>query len=458
MKKNVIILSLLISIFSLGVHTSGNAANLNHKGTGQVLIYPYYTVNNNLNTLLSVVNTTSDVKALKVRFLESDNGQAVLSFNLYLGPFDVWTSAVFIDSDTVNSNTGADLTSSDTSCTPFLADPQPLLPFAFTLDPGSDNEEREREGHVLIAEMGVVSDPVLGPAATAVFGVQNNCAALQDAWLVGNQWDTDPNQGISAATGGLIGQGMIIDVAEGTAISYQAEAIDNFYADGGFNQTGPGDIEPLWASAEPRSVIVDSGEAIVSNWSNGEDAISALFMHNTVLNEYTIASGIEAQTEWVLTFPTKSMYVNDSEARAPFNTVFAGPEGACELINPAFTFFNRESESPDLGAVDIPVQPLLCWETNVLNFNTADSGPYSIFGSNNDLNYQAPYESGWFKLDFSRAGSITDTDNRYTYTGYPVTGFSVQKYTNANAQPGLLAQYATLFNHTYTRSVFLNAE
>ncbi len=33
------------------------------------------------------------------------------------------------------------------------------------------------------------------------------------------------------------------------------------------------------------------------------------------------------------------------------------------------------------------------------------------------------------------------------YKGMPVTGFSVQQYTNAGAAEGLLAQYGALFKH-----------
>src|SRR3954466_1075360 len=65
-------------------------------GTGQVLIYPYYTVQsaggNAFNTYLSVSNTTTRAKVVKVRFREGRNARAVLDFNLFLSPNDVWTA------------------------------------------------------------------------------------------------------------------------------------------------------------------------------------------------------------------------------------------------------------------------------------------------------------------------------------------------------------------------------
>ena len=78
-----------------GFANPASAVNLNPNGIGQVLIYPYYTVNHQQQTLLSAVNTTSIGKAVKVRFLEGYNSREVLDFNLYLSKYDVWTAAVF---------------------------------------------------------------------------------------------------------------------------------------------------------------------------------------------------------------------------------------------------------------------------------------------------------------------------------------------------------------------------
>ncbi len=45
-----------------GIVGSAQAVNINPDGLGQVLIYPYYTVNAGNQTVLSVINTTSDAK------------------------------------------------------------------------------------------------------------------------------------------------------------------------------------------------------------------------------------------------------------------------------------------------------------------------------------------------------------------------------------------------------------
>src|SRR6266480_3138678 len=107
----------LAGVGALGVTATANAVAINPNGLGQVLIYPYYTVNadaagNAYNSLLSVVNTTSSAKAVKVRFLEGKNSREVLDFNLFLSKYDVWTAAIV-----PSASGGAKVISFDKSCT-----------------------------------------------------------------------------------------------------------------------------------------------------------------------------------------------------------------------------------------------------------------------------------------------------------------------------------------------------
>jgi hypothetical protein len=77
-----------------GLAGTAQAVNLNPDGLGQILIYPYYTTNDGNQTILSVVNTTDQAKAVKVRFREGYNSREVLDFNLYLSKYDVWVAAI----------------------------------------------------------------------------------------------------------------------------------------------------------------------------------------------------------------------------------------------------------------------------------------------------------------------------------------------------------------------------
>src|SRR4029077_6522816 len=114
----------LAGVSALGVTEAAQAVNVNPNGLGQVLLYPYYTVRtdnsgNPYNSLLSVVNSTNSVKAVKVRFVEGKNSAEVLDFNLFLSPFDVWTAAIipFGPAVTGSPAPGAGITTADRSCT-----------------------------------------------------------------------------------------------------------------------------------------------------------------------------------------------------------------------------------------------------------------------------------------------------------------------------------------------------
>ena len=77
-----------------GIAGTAQAVNMNPDGLGSVLIYPYYTSNGGNQTIMSVVNTTENAKAVKVRFLEGYNSREVLDFNMYMSAYDVWVAGI----------------------------------------------------------------------------------------------------------------------------------------------------------------------------------------------------------------------------------------------------------------------------------------------------------------------------------------------------------------------------
>ena len=406
------------------------AVSVDASGFGEVLIYPYYTVNKNLNTLLSVVNTTAEVKALKVKFLEGDNAQEVLNFNLYMSPYDVWTAALVATEDSVN------LLTQDNSCTPFLQHPQAFTAEYFLPDAGVDDMQRTREGHFEILEMATVTDPQLGPAATMVFGMPTNCGALEAAWGVSGQWTMDSANGVSAATGGLTGTAIVVDVIEGTAISYKAEALKGFYATDGFLHTAPQERTPSLAAAEPVSTILYDDEIIVSEWDTGMDAVTALFMYETLFNEYVLEPDINAHTEFILTLPTKRHYTNpNTGSKAPFSKLFINPQGACEQIV-THDFFDRESGELEVSACEanfFPTFPVcfeLCWSTNVVQLYNSSAGqfqqfPSPLLGSSNVWHLNtAPFSAGWVLMAPHRQEAVLeDANQKYRYQGLPIIRF-----------------------------------
>lgn len=501
MKRNNLTTAVLAGITGLaGIASVSNAVNLNSDGVGQVLIYPYYTVNNGLNTLISVVNTTDRVKAIKVRFLEGKNSREVLDFNLYMSPFDVWTAALVPTVSVAATTAGvvgvgaafgdqdsAKIVTSDTSCTVPAISGQQFLPFAFSgafSDGIVQNMSRATEGHFEMIEMGeVIGDAAID--ATHVSGVPFDCSALVGRWTppIGT-WVVDPSDDIvdPDGSGGLFGSATLVDVAEGFAVGYNADAFQAY--SNAQQHANPGDLFPnIGTGSSSQSIIFNNGVAVTTDWlTSSVEAVSASYMHSNVYGEYALDDSINARTEWVVTFPTKSFYVDNLVSIAPvpvapFTTEIvldpASPLygiGACEQYL-VVGLYDREEMSPtDPPGTVIPspvppgidpTTPVFCWEANVLEFNkdVATVGDSAILGSDNTTHLPTPYSNGWVNLAFNQStsngisvpGSVVQT-----YAGLPVTGFAVQKYTNANAAPGLLAQYGALFPHRGLKSITSN--
>ena len=176
-----------------GIAGTAQAVNMNPDGLGQVLVYPYYTANEGNLTVLSVVNTTDNAKAIKVRFLEGFNSREVLDFNLYMSEWDVWVAAIEhteVSNPVEDFYTDTALHISDTSCTvPYLYETvggvQPFLKLAYTgdfNDGGPEDDGRSAEGHIEMIEMGTLT----GVAADAVRhgddDMPANCDLLTDYW------------------------------------------------------------------------------------------------------------------------------------------------------------------------------------------------------------------------------------------------------------------------------------
>jgi hypothetical protein len=365
-----------------GLAGTAQAVNLNPDGLGQVLIYPYYTANDGNNTLLSVVNTTDNAKAVKVRFLEGFNSREVLDFNLYLSHHDVWTAAItkadaLVQPTAAAYETDTFLIINDDSCTvPYLyedravempdgsmAGVQPFLNLAFTgnfTDGGPTSDARVQEGHFEMIEMGTI-EPGSDTEKDITHALNKegewkpgDCDQLVDNWTnfatgTDGIWyneslqndgstnsptfkpedclddDDDPvenQKGCGQATtdtlrnsGGLFGGAAIVNPAAGAMYSYDAKAIQGFDSTGDGIHYIPGTIRPSLNSGNESVAWVFFGvpqnTAVDLQYSFGVDAVSAVFMHEYTMNEYTTADiPAEAATEWVVTFPTKNFYVD----------------------------------------------------------------------------------------------------------------------------------------------------
>jgi hypothetical protein len=474
--KNSIIYAmvLIISFQAQAVYLSDNQA-------GQVLLFPYYTVNAGYNTLINLVNTTDQAKALRVRFKEAANGRTVYALNLYLGANDVWTAALFKGSEDQDFLTG--LISNDVSCSlPSLSSGVVFFNkdkiggnFA---DPYGNDTKRLHEGFIEVIEMGVLTgDSALAGRIDQQTGVAN-CQILADAWdasSANSYWLTDADTDMLPPTGGIMGNVILIDVQDGLSVSAASVAINDFS-----NKILHADVDsesPNLTDSNSTSTIFDNGSVTQLNWENGIQALSSILTVDRISNEYALDVVIDARTEWLINFPTKSfftdpLFIGNEDPRPPFTTSMfhnrLNGEG-CEPYVVA-ELYDREENIPVKPPGTIipgtsppppePEVPTLCFSSNDLSINKDANNPnfpVGIFASNfpsattnaagNFVVRQVvtPFENGWLTIGFQQ--SITTIDQMFSLTGLPVIGFAVQRYTNSSAQPGILAQYAGMFEH-----------
>jgi hypothetical protein len=466
----------LAGVGALGATTAAEAVNVNPNGLGQVLIYPYYTVQTDksgaYNSLLTVVNTTNSVKAVKVRFLEGKNSREVIDFNLFLSAFDVWTAAVIPSPATA----GGRVVTFDHSCTlPPLSTSQggagfvDFVNFAYTGsadDKGGTGLDRTKEGYVEIIEMGTyTSTSTVSISATHVAGTPP-CKPLNDT-LAKNE--------ISSNAGGLFGGMTLINVNDGTDYTADAVALDNYAGGGFFFYTAAGVTTPdLTLASPPRSQVLANNRVYTSLWATGPDPVSAVLMHDQVMNVFVLDSGTKSGTDWVVTFPTKRFYINTGTGNAPklFQRNFNDGAGSCDDV--LLSIFDREEfRVTTVSFSPPPPNPVnaLCWEANVVTFNNSN-----VLASTNIANIPTGFQNGWLDIGFfpptitgtvhrlinvantsiTTIGGATTLLNTVTYSGLPVVGFEVESYSNGTLTVGgvnVFSSFGGNFVHKTTTSI-----
>lgn len=444
---------------------AAQAVHVNPDGTGQVLVFPFYTVEGGRDTYINMANTTDDYKAVKVRILESMNSVEVLDFNLYLSPHDHWSAVI-----TRHDGGGASLQSFDNSCTvPQGVSNHAVVPFRdFEYQGDSVNGiDRTREGYVEMIEMGTITNATIQAAILhGSNGVPSNCNLPDEYWAAGGAWNEitgDPSFGISSLTGGLYGYGILIDVTEGTDASYDAVAIDDWINTNLQDvHTAPGSLFPsITSQADDEYAVFDAGGVVQGTALSGADAVTAILMQSTISNDYVLDDGIGAGTDWVVTFPTKREYVNGIGAPInPFTDAWDSETStACETF--AIEYWNREEGVPidppnpnDFSPLPPPGEiPTFsfCHEANVLTFNESNVLDASTrTGVNLDL--EEGFNNGWARIDFEGEGRFLGTFN-HVFFGLPAVGFAVQRYIDEDLEDGIKGSYAGTDLHKGDRDI-----
>jgi hypothetical protein len=470
-----------------------SAVRVNSDGHGQALIYPYYTARslesgNAYVTALSVTNIRDKPKAIKVRILEGKAGAEVFSLNLYLDAHDTWTAGILA------AGQGAGLFTKDLTCSSpkISADPASPTRFSNTAYVGDllgDSLDRTYEGYFEMLEMGVI-DPQSQFGAAVTHVADRSAPNASKPSCVGlPATDTVP-AGLAKPSGGLLGGLSYLNVTEGTDFSVDATALSEWSDKVQWSPAG--NAHPNLADASPAvSLVIDARDdrdvAYITRWSKGRDAVSALFMADLVVNDYTTEPGLKAATDWVLAMPTKRFYINATGIDQPFRDNIRAPNIVCESLvhgcgSSRDYVHDRESQfilEADLG-VCTPALWLVCGTVAILTW-----ARYSRTGDIDNLQHlfpspqssvlatEFPFENGWGKLFLfgdlvnrldSAAGSTTIIDFRdgtvregvkVTYFGRPVIGFAGLSFTNGllPVGSGVLSNYGGQFNHKVVRRI-----
>ena len=481
MQMQIKTLKIAIAAASLATVCDVSAMTLSGRGLGQILVFPYYTVNAGQNTLLTLVNSTSDTKALKVRFREAYDGRSVASFNVYLSPYDVWTGTVFVDDSIVAIGTR------DNSCTApgfettATAANIPALAFstasftAANTDGGPTDVSRLYEGNFEIFEMGVIANDgnIFNTDIRHVNGLPPGCNDIAAAWNSGGAWATDPTKSMLPPTGGLFGASGVVNVGEGTYFEILPGVIDGFSTteQNSAPAANAPDFDTASAGTDGKvAASVDIGGAFVTaHFSNAVDAVSALFMQTQSINEFVTEAGT-AETDWVATFPTKRFYVDpaintSSNVPVPFDSLFQivapGYDGesvpsAGSCVPVGYTSFDREESTVTAASCGFDFcgpyyeTRTFCHETSVLPLTA--SGSALKTNLQEILNGRQFFAAGHalFDLGSNSQNHSLVSDDGYAFTGLPVIGFVAENFTDNNVTPGVLANYSAAIPHRST--------
>lgn len=482
-------IALATLVGATAAHAAGGAVApvVNPDGLGGALLYPIYTVENDNSTLVSVVNTTEKYKAVKVRFVEAKNSAEVLDFHLYMSPKDVWSGTI------VPTTAGAKLISNDRSCIAGVTAKDGKFPAAglnfstaqivqdekvIAEDKRSTAEElaaRVRVGHFEVIEMADINeaDAVGAKLAAAIDhntldangGIPTDCKVVDSLWSDVNGWNkggltddrtianTVPAASVLGAgtplvkpTGGLYGTGAVVNVTGGWSASYDAVALvsngETFYYED-VQHVRPGSIYPhlgtevAGGKTVPQDTIFDA-------------LIGALSMAS-IYNDYFIDPAYGAETDLVVTFPTKRFHTFDAvdldgstnhyihgNAPAPFDKVWDDEKKVAPVVFTA-TFYGKDEQVQNFDAEDLWVSPRpleqdkfeLNYETNVISLNGSNS-----FGTVGGVSLEidgVEFNEGW--MEITRAA------------GVPAIGFANIVTKNGVEADGALRNFAQTFKH-----------
>lgn len=171
-------LAAAVTAASIGYTGAATAQTLaGNTGLGDMAIVPYYTVQGDFSTGVSVINTSQQTQVVKIRLRRAADSMDALDFNVVLSPEDVWTGFVQA-TDEIGDLTGEPVIrffTNDASCTVPENDGSLAMPEIYRV--GAE------EGYIEVIGMGAPtneSQPIALAAVHGASGVPADCTRVSD--------------------------------------------------------------------------------------------------------------------------------------------------------------------------------------------------------------------------------------------------------------------------------------
>jgi hypothetical protein len=398
---------------------------------------------------VTVSNPTAATKSLEIVFHEAYNGKVVYSINVLLAPHQTWATGAFALSDITVTGNGVGIWDNIEVCsTEIVSTPSGIFTPGPTYsvfsnefftgtnaDTGPTDDSRTREGFIEVFELSEVH------GTTAASVASGTCPSL-----------TEPvASDYTAPTGGITGGVAVINVPQGTFFAFEPKAIDGFRA----QPILPLHDATLAMAGDDNSATVSAsipyhGNIVTTTFPKGDgiDAVSTLFMTDALYGDLDETPAIGANTDWVLTFPTKQFYVNAPQLAGlgPFAYVFGDPQGyfggsyvptTIEIYTHAGVLANEcgFSSCP-------PGPPWVSYQTQIVSFAPpfADTGPSAVLGSSIVTPAPSYYSAATALLRFY--GRANPSNENIVLKGAPVFGVQAINYVNSNVTAGVLSNYS----------------
>ena len=275
----------LLAVVLCALSATALGVEVSHR-SGEVLIFPTTYADERFNSLINIRNESDRGLVARAVFRDGQNGDPLLSFDLFLAPFDTWVAATII-----NDAGAAVLGVFDHSCTT-----------ADINDDGQINIGNQNQTWLEVYALGTLS--------------QQDTATLTDSAACPDSVEGGTMiEAISSAP--LSGDSQLIDVAGAIAFSTTPSALGNFEllernSEARLDSLGIPDL----GSGQSTMAKVSRSEF---TFDSGRDAVSAALLASSVTTSFARDPALNGRTDLLLTFPTRHLYqVTDGNGEPPF--------------------------------------------------------------------------------------------------------------------------------------------